>query len=111
LSADGLLGVAGQLVGSQVERIDGAVLDEVADPVVGSDDHVGPVAGRVRGDEVALEVLGDGLHLDGDAVGLAEGLGDLLDGVDLERVGPDQEVGVTAAVPALGARARGGLGS
>ena len=87
---DGLLGVARQLVGGQVERVDRAVLDQVADPVVGADDDVGAVAGRVGGDEAALEVLGDRLDLDGDAVGLAEGLGDLLDGVDLERVGPDQ---------------------
>ena len=57
----------------------GAVLHQVADPVVRADHDVGAVAGGVRGHEVRLQVGRDHLHVDGDVVLLAERLGDAAD--------------------------------
>ena len=63
-----------------------------------ADDHVGPVLGGVGRDEVGLQVGGDGLDRDRDAVGLGELVGHRLDGLQLQRVGPDDQVGVGVAL-------------
>ena len=79
---------------AQLNRGDGGVLDEVTDPVVGREDHVGAIAGLIRGDEVRLRVGRHDLHGNGHTVCLAPlGCG-VLEGVGLLLIGPDDEVGV-----------------
>ena len=82
------------------------LVDQLAEPVVGADDDVGPVAGRggeaeLLADLAELELL----HGDGDAVLLGERRGDLLDDRLARVVGPDHEVGVAAGWRRRGGRA------
>ncbi|WP_235866489.1 hypothetical protein [Serinibacter arcticus] len=67
---------------------------------MGADEHVGAVAGLVGRDEVGAGV-DDRLHADRDVVGLAERLGGGLHGVELDVVGPDDQV-LAAADGSLG---------
>ncbi|OPZ51436.1 MAG: hypothetical protein BWY91_02683 [bacterium ADurb.BinA028] len=82
------LGLVGR---REVDRLDGLVLDQLTEPVVGADDDVRALA-RVGG---VLEVLADvGGHLDGDLDALlgAEGRGVLVDDGLAVLVAPDDEV-------------------
>ena len=124
LVGHGLDGDLGEVAGrvAELQRRDGAVGDELAEPVVGADDDVRALADGTAGDEV----LADGaevelLHGDGEVVLLAERVADLLDDRGARVVGPDDEVGVGALDRRLaaldgglgrrhGALLRGGLG-
>jgi len=48
--------------------VDGTVLDEVTDPVMRTDHQIRASSGLRSGDELRLQILGNGLHVDGDAV-------------------------------------------
>ena len=59
-----------------------------------TDDDIGAVTGLVGGDEVGLQVIGDGLDRYRDALLTAPGLGNLLERVCLLLIRPDDQVGV-----------------
>ena len=98
---------AALLRGGELDRVDRAVLHQVADPVVRADHHVGAAALLGGGDEGGLLVLGDGLDLDGDAVLAAELLGERLEGGGPLVVGPDHQLAARALAGWRRRRSRG----
>ena len=83
--------------GGDVERLDDAVGDQLAEPVVGADDDVGPSPlGAVSDSCSRMSPNCSSWTAIDDAVLLGERLGDLLDHGFAGVVGPDHEVGVAA---------------
>ena len=94
VAGEGLLGGIGETCGlvTELHGCDDAVLDEVADPVIGADDQIGSSPGGGLRDEIRANVIGGFLHhLQRDPGGLLEGLPDGLEPFDASLVGPHGE--------------------
>ena len=94
VAGEGLLGGNGETCGlvAELHGRDDAVLDEVADPVVGADDQIGAGPGGGLRDEVRANIIGGFLHhLQRDPGGFLEGLPDGLETFDAGLIGPHSE--------------------